>query len=317
MLEPRFFAVPEDYEDDPERLGKYVSGNIGNILEAAAIWYSLLYFVQIEQKDELSFEFSLMTQNLSKTFLWYIVAATHREYWSAGTRYYVDGEEAVSLSTTAYENHLKRALGVRGLPDVYYELDLVASPASVYRKLDDGGVLSDPIDRCLDVEQLFASMVGTPPGIPAGARGADRLEERGETGWMKEFNGDAWEAIAAHGADHEDPTPVAWVDQTFSIEHNNGNFFDKTNVNYQRLQTLGEDVYNKGDELGRIEYRNIYLPELLDRNHSGDMSYVIGLAASIDEAFGMGLNLADHYADVGTPDGPLKRNEQLRDFQYR
>jgi hypothetical protein len=316
MLEPRFFGVPEDYEDDPERLGNYVSGNVGNILEAAAVWYSLLYFVQIEQKEELSFELSLMTQNLSKTFLWYIVAATHTEYWSARDRYYVDGEKAGSLSTAAYENHMKRSLGVRGLADIYYELPLTASPASVYRKLDESGVFSNPVDRCLDVEQLFAAMVGTPPGITSGRRGATQLEERDETGWMKEFNGDAWEAIAAHGADHEDPTPVAWVDQTFSVEHNNGNFFDKTNVNYDRLQTLAEDVYDTS-ELGRIEYRNIYLPELLDRNHSGDMSYVIGLAAGIDEAFGMGLNLADHYADVGAPDGPLMQGEQLRDFQYR
>ena len=316
MLEPRFFAVPEDYEDDPERLGTYVSGNIGNILEAAAVYYALLYFVQIEQKEELSFEFSLMTQNLSRTFLWYIVAATHREYWGARTRYYIDGQEAGDVSPEQYENHLKRALGVRGLADVYYELPLVASPASVYRKLAEAGVLSDPTDRCLDVEQLFASMAGTPPGVESGLAGARQIEERDETGWMREFNGDAWEAIAAHGADHEDPTPVAWVDQTFSIEHNNGNFFDKTNVDYERLQTLGESVYGYPD-LGRIEYRQTYLPELLDRNHAGDMSYVIGVAAGVDEAFDMGLNLASHYDDVGQPDGPLDRGTALRQFRFQ
>jgi hypothetical protein len=133
---------------------------------------------------------------------------------------------------------------------------------------------------------------------------------------MREFNGDAWEAIAAHGADHEDPTPVAWVDQTFSIEHNNGNFFDKTNVDYDRLRTLGGDVYGNPD-LGRIEYRQMYLPELLDRNHAGDMSYVIGVAAAVDETFDMGLDLADHYDDVGQPDGPLDRGDELRQFRFR
>jgi len=314
-LVPRFFAVPADYEDDPARLTGYVSGNVGNIIEAAAIWYSLLYLVQIEGKDELAFEFSMMSQNLSETFLWYIVAATHGEYYNASLRYYVDGRPAGDLSPEAWENHLKRALGVRGLPTVYYR-DVGRSMAGVYRSLDDSGVLSDPIDRCRNVERLFTSMVSTPPGIDRGRAGARQFEERDETGWMREFNGDAWTAIAAHGAAHEDPTRVAWVDQTFSIEHNNGNFFDKANINRERIETLGAAVYDNPD-LSSVEYQQLYLPELLDRNHAGDMSYVIGVAAAVDEAFGMGLDLARHYADVGSPDGSLKRGVGLQDFDFR
>lgn len=304
--------VPPSVEDGPQSIARHARGIVGNIIESAAVWYALLYLVQIEGREDLRFEFDRVTENLSQAFVWYIVFATHKEMTNAGQRYFIEGDPVQTVSAERYENHIKRERGIRGLPHVYATGGpdsligaVILHVEDVTGWLDSNGLLSDPEQACADVARLFEGMAREPPGNELDLRATDY------SGWYTEFNGDAWAAIARHGADRDSPTRVTWVDQTFSVEHNNGNFLDKVKPSGDRRERLGNEVYHT-NHLSIHEYQTDFLQELLDQNHAGNMSYVFGVAVGVDETFDLGFGFRQAYRRAGSLNDPLTEGKDLQ-----
>lgn len=302
MVAPEYDSAPPDVGGFPGEAAEHARAWVGNILETAAIWYALLYLVQIEGRDDFEFEFQRVTEHLSVAFLHYITFAAHKEWANLGERYYIRGAAPLDWDREEVERHLRFARDLRGIPRFYttsrpqagWDLP-IANPADVFHFLHENGAF-DPTARCADVALAFEQ---TPGGGPEAM-----MEAEGGTGWLPQFNGPAWTAIARHGRDWEDPTRVAWVDQTFSIEHNNGNFVDKIQPDIDRRKTIGDDVYNSSF-LSVHEYQDAYLTALLDQNHAGNIRFVFSVASRIDRAFGLGFGFERAYTEIGQPDGSL------------
>lgn len=317
---PRLLEPAPGDDAGIQELADHVNGTIGNILESAAVWYALLYLVQIEGRDDLRFEFDRVTENLSTALVWYVVFTTHKEATNAGQRYFIDGKPLQEVSARQYENHLKREQGVRGLPEVYLTAGgeslvnaTILHPSDAYFWLKREGLLDDGPERaCQNMRTLFDGMAQEPPGFDdRGLAVAEAFERDGVSGWLSEFNGDAWTAIAEHGANWESPTRVTWVDQSFAVEHNNGNFLDKVKPRGDRRERIGEEVYGT-QHLSIYDYQTDFLQTLLDNNHDGNMDYVFGVAAEIDRTFSMGLGLRQAYREAGYPAGQLRSGKNLQ-----
>ena len=310
---PRYDDVPPAVGGDPAAVAKHTYGWVGNILETASVWYALLYLVQIAGRGDYEFEFKRTTEHLSVAFLHYILFATHKEYNNIAERYYLNGIPLGDREPETIGRHLRFAQNLRGVPDYYTQATeggimraKIARIGDVLFSLDSSG-LYDPVARCQDVAVAFEQ-------TPDSGLGRTDIEIDDATGWLKNFNGPAWAAIARHGAEYESPTRVAWVDQTFSVEHNNGNFVNKIQPDGERREQIGDEGFGT-NHLSIHEYQNTYLTALLDRNHAGDMRFVFSVATRIDEAFDLGFGFRRAYSEIGQPDGALIA--QRRDLRHR
>jgi len=317
---PRLLDAPPAVDASPQELGDQVMGVVGNILEAAAVWYSLLYLVQIEGRDDLRDTFNRVTANLSSAFIWYIVYTTHKELTNVSERYFIDGVKIAEVPPEQYENHIKRERRIRGIPEPYQTAGgeslasaAIIHPPDAFAWLKKHDLLRDgPEYACRNMAILFGGMARLPPTVDHEMDAAVEMDRYdGLTGWFEAFNGDAWRAIADHGAEWQSPTEVVWVDQTFAVEHNNGNFLDKVKPRGDRRKKIGSEVYGTG-HLSVYDYQTDFLQYLLNRNHDGDMDYVFGVAAGVDELFDMGIGFRQLYAEVGEPAGPLKTGDDLK-----
>lgn len=202
---------------------------IGHPVRSAALFYSLYYLVEIEGFEPAAFDFKQLRERLSEGFYWYGILAITGEIGNLSSAYTLEGRHVgvildglVELDPEDLREHVRQQVGEEAVEvfEVAPELTTDGSRATNDQVLQAAearfGAVSDPEDYINLVHNVFRQ---TPSGDETpGLR----------TGWSSGYNGPAWVAICEHLLRRDELSDTAWVDQSWSIEHNNSGWIDKT-----------------------------------------------------------------------------------------
>lgn len=105
-------------------------------------------------------------------------------------------------------------------------------------------------------------------------------------GWERNFGGNAWANVAETAKYYYEMSDEAFIDLMFSVEHNNGNFLNKTESEYQEdIKNLEISDRVKGKRLHALSpsaFVKHILPLYLDLAKEGDISPLYDIAISVD-----------------------------------
>jgi len=105
-------------------------------------------------------------------------------------------------------------------------------------------------------------------------------------GWGRDFGGDPWANVAETAKYYYEMSDEAFIDLMFSIEHNNGNFLNKTESEYQEdMKNLSISQRAKAKRLNSLNpsaFVKEILPLYLDLAKEGDIATLYSIAKSVD-----------------------------------
>lgn len=300
-----------DSSRDPGVVADLIFETAGRPVRTAAEFYGLYYLAEIENDPDAQLEFRFQRDRIRDGLYWYTVFALLSELSTGNGHYYITGDKVQQVREAAPPGKVGRPFGphagdlstfavrpddeVRRLTDRFVEMFVAMAPLISNRGPDQVAVrgfleeaerwldaVSDPQQFVDDVERFF-SETSSPP---AGRR--SEFERENITGWLPQYNGEAWTAIAehAHRLGTGELPDTSWVDQTWAIEHNNDNFLDKIDVTPQERRDLadirgsvfGDDV---GPDLSEGATRWLLI-RLLDAARESDMELVFTYATHFD-----------------------------------
>lgn len=131
------------------------------------------------------------------------------------------------------------------------------------------------------------------PDIPDAVWDGFNFQEKiivaGASGWRSpEWNGPGWAGITDHLMRRGELSKTAWVDQSWSIEHNNRNWLDKISYKQSERDAAAEflvpDIEDPNDRVVRGA-----LIEVLDAAQEGDIERVFDAAVLFNDAAGVNL----------------------------
>lgn len=256
-----------DYDDEADAMFRLRKPH-----KQAALWYSLYYAVEIEGVSEVAFEFRQLTRELAEAFYWYGIMSATRELGNCEVAFFIRGRTPAMIlddnSLNDWESHIEQYVAERLFADeptmvgwavraifvsTVGAANLLTAAGSGLNGIDTGtprgaaamlenadaalGVGHDPDDTrayIRNVRQFFRA-------TPDTRHGRDIIEQENETGWVIDFNGGAWVGICDHLLRRDGLSDTAWVDQSWSVEHNNQSWLDKIGASHDpdRLEEMG------------------------------------------------------------------------------
>lgn len=299
--------VPEDAEQAKEWIKEGAESPLG----WAAVFYALLYLVQIQEVEEAEFDFRDVSRKLDRAFFWYGVYLCIREFGHVAGRYDIllppeigpEGETmAVNKIARAYndewDSHLSpseadEAFAVHferwDLPEELIEptkqSNLIRANTGkdwmkVTRLMNAAAVAGLDWSEPYETIELIRDFFRHSPKqyVGGGSARVTGVFNQAE-GWKGyEFDGPAWAGICEVLLTRPDMTRVMFVDQAFSIEHNNSGWFNKHPVTERDNDVAVEMVPGAS-----LDAHVRALPKLLDANHEGNMKTVFEVAAEFDD----------------------------------
>lgn len=230
-----------------------------NPVRSAVQWYNLYYLVEVEGVQDVRFEFEQLSADLWMAFYWYGVYSITREIAHVDDRYFIMGSSVGQLldpevnteqGEASVREHAFEFLFPDGEPTVTADTMTMAewtmtlfenaeSIRSIPRESTPDGIrrhfeLADEhlgLAPNTEAAREYAENVGlffreSPDNRwDSSTMMADQL-----TGWPQNFNGPAWFGVTEHLLRRRNLSRTAWVDQSWSIQHNSRNWLNKMQV---------------------------------------------------------------------------------------
>lgn len=194
--------------------------------------------------------------------------------------------------------------GIREIADMLNELQIIGA---MERPRAFARMALDVFDNARYVEfgddtreQLDSGFGELPPAVRDAPPGSDvahafaqlnptaKARLAGLSGWrVGDFDGPGWLGIADHLLRRDQLSQTAWVDQSWALTHNNGNWLNKVEpLGFSLAEEINADIGGGG--------RNMVLPlgvlmNLLDANQEGDMETVFDVAVRFNDQVGIDL----------------------------
>lgn len=264
-------------------------------IRSTSLFYSLYYLTEIEGDDRAAYDLSRITNELHEGFYLYGLLTSFRESVNSGAMLFYEGYALADLTNEEKLEFLGRHVAPQ------YKEDLFKLMTNRHKA--GGGI----VDSVRDVMTYMARIERHFHGISEDERWIDNLEQffsigrndlnmqamvgAHETGWADIFGGDGWANVCSHLKRRKEYPKTMWVDQSFAIEHNAGNWFGKFNYDSQDRQncidtltkeevqqTIGHKITSK-EELMVGEVHQW----LMDQNHDENMGPLFRLAANYSD----------------------------------
>ncbi len=268
-----------------------------------SLFYSLYFLVEIERVEEARFDFVNLRNRLEEGLMDYGVYSVLRELSHVFNQYEfsaeVNGFDRKSVGSwlvRGRENLVKRHVendveGVQQVKILAKNLLLNSRFLSAARKrtavaTEDGHKeflftarnLVGP-ERFSNVELLLTT-----------ARALFENEEN----WDPLFGGKSWGAVCTHLLRRDDLPKTAWVDQSFSVQHNTGAWLNKVEPELSdsevAVETFGGELNGDRVTLPTGETEDLvdavwefYVDRLLDAVQGGDIDTVLNVAENFSQ----------------------------------
>lgn len=258
-------------------------------VKSSSLFYILYYADVVEEIPGVEFDLNRLVDDLYKGFLYYGVYTTTREAAHIRQRHDI-GEMQIRNLMERQEDVVRAYVVQHSPPDLVDDVmdfirdanrmgSAIASQPNrdqmkiILRRMQDFTLLgSNPERHMRVVESLLTDYPQK-----------DTINKPGMDGWLPEFNGPAWGGIAEHIQRSDDTPKLAWVDQSWAIEHNTGNWLNKIQYTRDEKEALVESPngygYSSAEYVSNESVRTI-VQRILNANRRGDMQTV--LAAALD-----------------------------------
>lgn len=237
---------------------------IGSPVKSSSLFYALYYLVEVEGVSEAALDFKRLREQQDTAFFWYGLVTAANELAHLEDNFYIEGVNLVQFEHMRPDKNAAEwfvdeleiegddrqtvVLDYIGHLDEFTPFDQDARMTRTLRNVDDlFGVIEDPQGFIRNVRWFFET-------LPHTESGRSYVSKNRETGWVHGFDGPAWVGICDHLLRRGELSATAFVDTSWSIEHNNGNWFNKLVFNRTPaeldaiIDVLGLDV-----EVGKPE----------------------------------------------------------------
>lgn len=288
---------------------------VGRRYRYASTYYVLYWLSEVKGYDAAEFDYAQLNDKLARGLYWYGVYAVTREALHFGNTVRVEGRGMDGSVGEIYnmgggEDRALAALrntvgrGASSNPAVSAAVDLLSEDADVVKsQLPRGGaarvdltkfwdtadtafpVLSDTDSWLMGLSSLFNDVLQGPPG---------RTTEP-ELWWEDQYGGPMWGRATDHLLRMDDLSDAAWIDQTFAIEHNTGNWLDKVMLQAEQSGKLQPVTTYRGTfPEGRVMER------ILDAARDEEMDKLFSVAVQFEDELDVSLTRAARLYDIST-----------------
>lgn len=288
---------------------------VAHPIRGSLLFYSLYYLAEVEGVAEAEFDFRQVRDAYLEGFWWYGIYAALSEVSNVNSRYLVEGRavsqyndraevrtrrntEPRMLKSKDMEPEIRRLAGRdRAKFEILRELFFFAGGldqatkgseydrplvSSVMRR---GESIADAVSHPIAFLEAVGSMfhkTQTIYEVQGGGPSLAKTTTHGQSGWLNDqWNGPGWAGIVDHLLRRDDLPATAWVDQSWSIQHNNNNWVDK--IAFSGFdQRLAREIAPFPDRGGTdfAKDRNVLkaLDHVLDLAREGEISEVLDWA---------------------------------------
>lgn len=234
-------SVPESSVD--RQIPRHVDATfatIGEPVRYSSLFYALLYAVDVEGAAQAAFDYNRVRDLEARGFFWYGVATITSEMSHVDDRYFIDGNPITALRGDPDSVGGERDIAdhVEGLAadsdlsadDIFevfnhhprlWHISEPGGMTQVFQRLQlEFNAVAEPMGYVRLIRDLFEAM-------PSTNAGPDISRSDGRTGWPVGYDGRPWVGICEHLLRRDSLSDTAFVDQSWSIEHNNRRWVDK------------------------------------------------------------------------------------------
>lgn len=271
----------------------------------AVNFYTLYYLNQVKGVEEVRFDLDRLTSTMEDGFFSYGIYAVARELSNYGPlvldappeyqEVYGDKILAAELSPDSLRNVISHTVDQRGYP-VNVETALLTGVDLTELNKSPTDHDSLTMDNMLEVAEERANALSEPYNFLMGAEVAFS-----DIAWSSpSYGGDSWGSICRYLLNKGEPTPISWVDQGHSIEHNEERWLDKSEYSREEREYV-TSLFDRGI------YGNSYISETSDG--PGKLGVLSVLNRVLDDARGDGI---DRIYQAALVDGEYP---QLRNYR--
>lgn len=285
--------------------GDIVFSVIARPLLSSSLFYALYYLVEVEGLSQAAFDFKQERERQYQAFYYYGNFSLVSEFQNATQRYYIVGREVREKSLEELDEHAHEFLFPENeaFGDAAFELLERTSELNntiVQRNQEsvvDALLLVRSILEKHDVGVSWAEYaVELFDAMPSRDKGPDTMRRDDDTGWPHGYDGPSWSGIAEHIARHDELSETAWVDQSWSIEHNNNRWIDKIDFDpdIQEAEAVRDLVFGPEftpEDAHQNDIRGA-VGEILDAAREGDMTTVFDWAQEFTDQVDVNLRRA-------------------------
>jgi hypothetical protein len=291
--------------DFTERMVRAAEETAGRPIRNASLFYSLYYLSEIEGVDEASYDLFQVTDHLYDGLYAYGLHTITLEMQHIGRWFEVNGEPFAEATEQQIVDHFEEAISdknqlyaIRAAMRFFHMgADLIFSPKVPWKSFafiqGDLELADNPIQWVETAKEMYGDYkegrIKMSPG--------EEDQWPNYTGWVGGYGGPGWEAVAKHILRRQELTKIAWVDQSWSVQHNGGNWIDKIDMDpreYEVIADVASDGFfigdNSADDLMFEDLLRALNNHLLDANLEGDMETVFRYAEHYQDEIDINLS---------------------------
>lgn len=289
-----------------KEISERVHNTAGRPIKNASVFYTLYYLSEIKDVVEVSFDLQKITNKLHDGFYYYGLIAFVKELNNAKRNYQIEGHSLKEARYEAIEDHAKMVSEDEPnmVEKIYKTLNredkLAGGPIILGNKYMEENLkeleskfdtFSDPTRFIKTSRDIFSTENNNNPEV--------------ETGWDPAFGGESWAGIAQHMLRRDSLPKLAWVDQSWAIQHNTGSWLNKMTPSQKEQEMVKkftkkiktEDLEGARSKklMGRLgRYKNKRRPHeitmiLLEENKEGNMGPVFEAASMYNNELDINL----------------------------
>lgn len=268
---------------------------IGNPLREASSFYTAYYLSEIEGIKEAEFDLFQMKGKLYDVFGNYVIHSILKEMFNAKTSFYIHGRKLRKAARVEIRDYVDKTFPF-GIRKKILRILTIARDERPMIWRDDA---DSNVETYMTWEESVSAFSEQREFLKAaeaifnegGELSKDEIRDQEESGWRRNFGGPSWGKIASHGLMKDELTKISWIDLSWSIQHNTGNWFNKIKMQNREKQLMhrnwdfvSEDkrppsLHDISDAQART-----FLEKILDKNMEGDMEFVFDWASLYDDA---------------------------------
>lgn len=305
--------------DDPSipEIVETIFKTVGHPVKNAALFYALYYLVEIEGFEAARFDLKQLRERQARGFFWYGIIAITTEFGNAHGNYFINGNSAGSILDGIHDDLGPEDVRRHVREDLPLTEDVRERAVDAFMLVGDGlrtngtaidtetvfqriqaqlGAVTEPVDYIRLIQAIFKRT--------RQFNGNDqRARNLGGTGWVIGYDGPAWVGVCDHLLRRDELSDTAWVDQSWSVEHNNSNWIDKIDFGDDENENrLIHEIIDFPQErvLGRSRPRSRPHPswfleatgDILDEAHDGSSGQLLEWAAIVDDDIDLSIGRA-------------------------